>query len=57
MGGCNPVNMPDKPESAFVECANEQLIIAVVPDGAASRGDPRTEGRLRDDAPVPYRVN
>src|ERR1700748_1868786 len=48
------VHRADKPDAVAVRGANEALPLAAVTDRIARRIDPRTQGRFRDDPPVPH---
>jgi hypothetical protein len=51
------IDPTDEAEPAFVQGADQALILAGVADGAPRRADPRAERRLRDDTSLPDGVD
>src|SRR5262245_22122352 len=50
------VDIADETKPAPVKRANEALVVAAVAERAPCRADPGAQRRLRDDAPLPNRV-
>src|SRR5437764_327060 len=51
------IDLAYEPKPAFVQRADESLIDSAISERTTSRADARAQRRIRDDAPLPDRIN